>query len=88
MTALSFGGATQPTTISRRDHLPHFGNTGSGRARVSLQETLVWQAQNESCCYSGAVTAYAARNLNPGLRQGVFANCAIGMKERACRDRD
>jgi hypothetical protein len=29
---------------------------------MSLQKTLVWQAQNESCCHGGAPTADAARN--------------------------
>jgi hypothetical protein len=87
MTALSFNGlGAADGDFAPMPPAPFWEHRYRPRAD-HFAKTLVWQAQNESCCHGGALTADAARNLNPGLRHGVSANCAIEMKERACRDR-
>jgi hypothetical protein len=71
--------------ISRRYHLPHFGNTGSGRAPIGLQKPLSDRLKTKSCRRDDAPVANATRHINPGSGHRVFANCATEMKEGCAR---
>ena len=85
MTALSFNGwGIAGDDFAPVSPAPFWEHRFRPRAD-EFAKALVWQAQNESRCCDGALIGDAARNLNPSLRHGVFANCATGMKSACTR---
>jgi hypothetical protein len=87
MTALSFNGSGAVGDDFAPISPAPFWEHKFRQHADEFAKTLVWQAQNESCCHGGASIADAACNPNPGLRHSAFANCAIEMKERTRPDR-